>query len=219
MLNRQSKIFLVDDHPLVRLWLGQLIEEQSDLVVCGEADNVSEALRRIEATKPDLAIVDISLPESSGLELIKKIRSTQPDLRVIVLSMHDERVYAERAIRAGARGFVMKRETADRIIEAIYKVLHGKLAVSASVTASFTEKFGEGRAPPPGPVVERLSDRELEIFQLLGTGADSRGIAKRLQISIKTVQAHCANIKDKLELENATELLREAIRWNEYRPQ
>ena len=219
MLNRQSKIFLVDDHPLVRLWLGQLIEEQSDLVVCGEADTVSEALRRIEATKPDLAIVDISLPESSGLELIKKIRSTQPDLRVIVLSMHDERVYAERAIRAGARGFVMKRETADRIIEAIYKVLHGKLAVSASVTASFTEKFGEGRVPPPGPVVERLSDRELEIFQLLGTGADSRGIAKRLQISIKTVQAHCANIKDKLELENATELLREAIRWNEYRPQ
>jgi DNA-binding NarL/FixJ family response regulator len=217
-MRERRKIFLMDDHPLVRLWLGQLIDEQSDLMVCGEADNVGEALRRIAATRPDLAIVDISLPESSGLELIKKLAAVQPDLLIVVFSMHDEKIYAERVIRAGARGFVMKRETASSIIEAIYKVLRGKLAVSAAVEASFAEKFGEGRPPPRGPFVERLSDRELEIFELLGTGADTRTIGHRLHIAIKTVQAHCANIKDKLELSNATELLREAIRWNEFHP-
>jgi DNA-binding NarL/FixJ family response regulator len=200
------------------MWLGQLIEEQGDLVVCGDADNARDAIRRIEATKPDLAIVDISLPVGSGMELIKTLKSQYPDLPMIVLSMHDEAVYAERAIRAGARGYVMKRETANRIIESIYKVLRGKLAVSDAVAQAFADKFGAGRAPAVGPTVELLSDRELEVFELLGSGLDTRAIGEKLGISIKTVQAYCARIKEKLELSNATELLREALRWFESHP-
>lgn len=218
MPDRHSNIFLIDDHPLVRLWLAQLIEEQSDLVVCGEADNVRDALSRIAATRPDLVIVDISLPGGSGIELIKILKSQYPHLLMIVLSMHDESVYAERAVRAGARGFVMKRETANQIIEAIYKVLRGKLAVSNAVAKAFADKFGDGRALAVGPTVGLLSDRELEVFELLGSGLDTRAIGERLGISIKTVQAHCARIKEKLELSNATELLREALRWFESHP-
>jgi DNA-binding NarL/FixJ family response regulator len=200
------------------MWLGQLIEEQSDLMVCGDADNARDAMRRIEATRPDLAIVDISLPAGSGMELIKTLKSQYPHLLMIVLSMHDEAVYAERAIRAGARGYVMKRETANRIIESIYKVLRGKLAVSDAVAQAFADKFGAGRAPAVGPSVELLSDRELEVFELLGSGLDTRAIGEKLGISIKTVQAYCARIKEKLELSNATELLREALRWFESHP-
>lgn len=219
MPDRQSRVFLIDDHPLVRLWLGQLIEEQSDLVVCGEADNVRDALRRIPTSKPDLVIVDISLPGGSGMELIKTLKNQHPGLLMIILSMHDENVYAERAIRAGVRGFVMKRETANHIIEAIYRVLRGKLAVSDTIAKMLTEKFGEGRSPPVGPTIEHLSDRELEVFELLGSGLDTREIGEKLGISIKTVQAYCARIKEKLELSNATELLREALRWFESHPQ
>ena len=218
MLDQQSRVFLIDDHPLVRMWLGQLIEEQGDLMVCGDADNARDAIRRIEAAKPDLAIVDISLPVGSGMELIKTLKSQYPDLPMIVLSMHDEAVYAERAIRAGARGYVMKRETANRIIESIYRVLRGKLAVSDAIAQAFADKFGAGRAPAVGPTVELLSDRELEVFELLGSGLDTRAIGEKLGISIKTVQAYCARIKEKLELSNATELLREALRWFESHP-
>jgi DNA-binding NarL/FixJ family response regulator len=152
------------------------------------------------------------------MELIKTLKSQYPDLPMIVLSMHDEAVYAERAIRAGARGYVMKRETANRIIESIYKVLRGKLAVSDAVAQAFADKFGAGRAPAVGPTVELLSDRELEVFELLGSGLDTRAIGEKLGISIKTVQAYCARIKEKLELSNATELLREALRWFESHP-
>ena len=218
MLDQQSRVFLIDDHPLVRMWLGQLIEEQGDLMVCGDADNARDAIRRIEAARPDLAIVDISLPVGSGMELIKTLKSQYPDLPMIVLSMHDEAVYAERAIRAGARGYVMKRETANRIIESIYRVLRGKLAVSDAIAQAFADKFGAGRAPAVGPTVELLSDRELEVFELLGSGLDTRAIGEKLGISIKTVQAYCARIKEKLELSNATELLREALRWFESHP-
>ena len=218
MPERQSKVLIVDDHPLVRLWLGHLIEDQSDLTVCGEAGTLREAWTRIEVEKPDMVILDVSLPDGTALELIKSVKSTYPTLPVLVLSMHDEKIYAERVVRAGARGFVMKRETADRIMDAIYEVLRGKIAVSDDVAASFAEKFGEGRSPPSGPRVERLSDRELEIFELIGAGVDTRTIASTLGISIKTVQTHCAKIKEKLELENATELLREALRWYEFQP-
>ena len=218
MSERQSKVLIVDDHPLVRLWLGHLIEDQTDLTVCGEADNLREAWKQIEIETPDIVILDVSLPDGTALELIKSIKNGYPKLPVLVLSMHDEKIYAERVVRAGARGFVMKKETADRIMDAIYDVLRGKIAVSDAVAASFAEKFGEGRSPPSGPRVERLSDRELEIFELIGAGVDTRTIASNLRISIKTVQTHCAKIKEKLELENATELLREALRWNEFEP-
>ena len=214
MSDKKHSILLVDDHPLVREWLASLINQQPDLAVCGEAESAQEALDFIATRGPDLAIVDLSLKESSGLELIKTIKTTHPSVAVIVLSMHDERHYAERAIRAGARGYVMKRETTKKIISAIHQVLAGKLGVSEEVAALFAERFVDNKSRTWTPV-EELSDRELEVFRLLGQGLDTRAVANRLQISIKTVQAYCARIKDKLSLANATELLREAIRWTE----
>jgi DNA-binding NarL/FixJ family response regulator len=214
MFDKKSKILLVDDHPLVREWLANLINQQPDLVVCGEAETVQEALDFMKTMTPDLAIVDISLKDSSGLDLIKSMKAAHPNIAVIVLSMHDERHYAERAIRAGARGYVMKRETTKKIISSIHQVLAGKLGVSEDVAALFAEKFVDSK-PRTGTPVEELSDRELEVFRLLGQGLDTRTVANRLQISIKTVQAYCARIKDKLNLANANELLREAVRWSE----
>ena len=214
MSDKKHEILLVDDHPLVREWLASLINQQPDLAICGEAESVQEALDFMATHTPALAIVDLSLKDSSGLELMKAMRTAHPDVAVIVLSMHDERHYAERAIRAGARGYVMKRETTKKIIAAIHQVLSGKLGVSEEVAALFEERFVDNK-PRTWTPVEELSDRELEVFRLLGQGMDTRTVATRLQISIKTVQAYCARIKDKLNLANATELLREAIRWNE----
>ncbi|MFI5166328.1 MAG: response regulator [Thermoanaerobaculales bacterium] len=215
MSSLKARIFLVDDHPLVREWLTNLIHQQPDLIVCGEAEDAAQALPGIAESKPDLAVVDISLEGSSGIELIKGIKALKPPVAVIVLSMHDENLYAERALRAGARGYIMKRETAKRIIVAIRQVLQGKLYLSERLMALFAEKFVDGRVPAGEPSVELLSDRELEVFQLLGQGHDTRQIAERLHVSLKTIQTFCARIKEKLDLSSATELLREAIRWHE----
>jgi DNA-binding NarL/FixJ family response regulator len=208
---------LVDDHPLVREWLSNLIHQQSDLIVCGEAETAPTALHAIAVTKPDVAIVDISLKDSSGIELIKSIKASHPRVAVIVLSMHDERLYAERALRAGARGYIMKRETTKKVIAAIRRVLEGRLYVSEKLASIFAEKFVDGHAPPARSPIEQLSDRELEVFQMLGEGQETRQIAESLHVSMKTIQVYCARIKEKLKLANATELLREAIRWNESR--
>ena len=217
MPERQSRIFLVDDHPLVREWLTNLIQQQTDLVVCGEAEDVVNAQKEIEATKPDVVIVDISLKGSSGMELIKTTKAQNPDTAVIVLSMHDEKLYAERDIRAGARGYIMKRETTKKVVAAIRDVLGGKLHVSDQIAALFAEKFVDRRLPSHGSPIETLSDRELEVFDLLGQGYETRRVADSLHLSIKTVQAYCARIKEKLNLANGTELLREAICWHENR--
>ena len=217
MSQPKRKIFLVDDHPLVRDGLANLIHQQSDLVVCGQADDAVEALSKIGAIKPDLVVVDIHLPGSSGIELIKSIKNSYPDILTIALSMYDEKLYAERVIRAGARGYVMKRETSNRMLAAIREVLEGKLGVSEDVAALFMAKFVGGRSPVSGSSIELLSDRELEIFRMIGQGLDTRNVADTLHISIKTVQAYCARIKDKLNLANATELLREATLWHESR--
>jgi DNA-binding NarL/FixJ family response regulator len=211
----KTKIFLVDDHPLVREWLTNLIHQQPDLIVCGEAESPAEALDGMLKQKPDVAIVDISLRDGSGLELIKNIRTARPSVAVIVLSMHSERLYAERALRAGARGYVMKRETAKKVIVAIRQVLEGKLYLSEQLQALFAEKFVGGDLATAKVPVDLLSDRELEVFQLLGQGYETRQIAGVLNISMKTVQAFCARIKEKLKLTSATELLREAVRWHE----
>jgi DNA-binding NarL/FixJ family response regulator len=209
----RAKIFLVDDHPLVREWLTNLIHQQPDLSVCGEAESAPQALQAVGNLKPDVAIVDISLKSGSGIELIKNIRAIAPEVAVIVLSMHDENLYAERALRAGARGYIMKRETAKKVIAAIRQVLEGKLYLSEGLTAAFAQKFVGGDSTEPS--IGQLSDRELEVFQLLGQGYETREIAESLNISMKTVQAFCARIKEKLKLASATELLREAIRWHE----
>jgi len=213
--NQKTTIFLVDDHPLVREWLTNLIHQQPDLVVCGEAETAAEALEAMARKKPDVAIVDISLKSGSGIGLIKDLRTLRPPVAVIVLSMHDENLYAERALRAGARGYIMKRETSKKIIAAVRQVLEGKLYLSGRLTALFAERFLDGNTPPLGPSVGKLSDRELEVFQLLGQGYETRQIAEHLHVSMKTVQAFCARIKEKLNLTTATELLREAIRWHE----
>jgi DNA-binding NarL/FixJ family response regulator len=205
----------VDDHPLVREWLTHLLHQQPDLVVCGEAATASEALQGISTLKPDIAIVDISLQSGSGIELIKDIKRLRPPVAVIVLSMHDEKLYAERALRAGARGYIMKRETAGKVIAAVRSVLQGKLYLSESLRVLFAEKFVGGDAAAAGPSIDQLSDRELEVFQLLGQGYETRQIAESMHVGMKTVQAFCARIKEKLKLGSATELLREAIRWHE----
>jgi DNA-binding NarL/FixJ family response regulator len=214
-MTQKTKIFLVDDHPLVREWLANLINQQTDLQICGEAESAPKALQMIGALKPEIAIVDISMEGGSGIELIKNIKAGHPEVLVIVLSMHEETLYAERALRAGARGYIMKREATKRVLEAIRSVLVGKLYLSDKMAMAMAEKFVEGRPRTAGPTIENLSDRELEVFQLLGRGYSTRQIADDLHVSFKTVQAFCARIKDKLQLANATELMHEALRWHD----
>jgi len=214
-MSQTIKVLLVDDHPLVREGLVNLISQEADLQICGEAGNEPQALELIRTVQPHVAIVDISLESGSGIELIKSIKAMFPAITVLVLSMHDELLYAERALRAGARGYVMKREAAKKVIEAIRCVLAGQLYVSDKITALMTKKFVEGRQAANASPIEQLSNRELEVFQLLGLGHNTRQIADHLHVGFKTVQAYCARIKEKLKLANATELLREAIRWQE----
>jgi DNA-binding NarL/FixJ family response regulator len=214
----RASVFLVDDHPLVRESLTSLINQQPDLFVCGEAEDAASSLREIAALKPDVAVIDISLKDGSGMELIRAIKLRAPSVATIALSMHDEKNYAERAIRAGARGYVMKRESTKRIIAAIRHVLQGRLALSDQIAAGFAEKFvSSSRRSAGESPLEDLSDRELEVFTMLGRGLETRRIAETLNVSIKTVQAYCARIKNKRNLSSASELLREAIRWNEQR--
>lgn len=211
----KKRIFIVDDHPLVREWLTNLIHRQPDLSVNGEADSAPEALQAIQSAKPDVVIVDIALKKSSGIDLIKSLADLHPETAILVLSMHEEAHYAERALRAGARGYIMKRETAKKIIEAIRRVLEGKLYVSETIAELMTTKLVKGRAVEARSPIEILSDRELEVFEMLGQGMGTRQIAEALRVSLKTVQAYCARVKEKLQVGSATELLREAIRWNE----
>lgn len=212
-MTQKSKILLIDDHPLVREWLANLINQQSDLRVCGEAAEGSAALELIGTEKPDIVIVDISLEGGSGIELIKNIKALHPGVLILVLSMHDETLYAERALRAGGRGYIMKREATKKILQGIRAVLEGKLFISDRMNALMAEKFVDGKPHASHSPIEELSDRELEVFQLMGRGMTTRQIADALHVSFKTVQAFHARIKEKLNLANATELLREAIRW------
>jgi DNA-binding NarL/FixJ family response regulator len=209
---QRINILLVDDHPLVREWLTNLIRQQPDFEVCGETGSAPEALQLIESKRPDIAIVDISLANGSGIELIKNIRAGHPGVAALVLSMHDELLYAERALRAGAGGYIMKSEATQKVIEAIRAVQAGDIYVSAKVASLMAQKFIGGKS---GNTIEQLSDRELEVFQLLGRGHSTRQIAEHLHIGFKTVQGYTARIKEKLNLANINELMREAIRWHE----
>lgn len=212
----KKKIFLVDDHPLVREWLTNLIQQQPDLHVCGEADSAPSALSAIATARPDLVIADINLKNSSGLELIKNLTDLHPSISVLVLSMHDESLYAERVFRAGARGYINKRETAEKTIEAIRRVIEGKLYVSERAAEVLAVEKMRARTANRS-AIELLSDRELEVFDKLGAGIGTRQIAEELHVSVKTVQEYCSRVKEKLRLNNATELLREAVRWREIR--
>ncbi len=209
------KILLVDDHPLVRDGLANLIRQEPDLLVCGEAGTEAHALELSVALQPDVALVDISLEAGSGLELIKSIKASCAGVRTLVLSMHDESLYAERALHAGARGYIMKREASTKVIAGLRAVHAGQLFISEKISALMAEKFVGGRKNAAATAVEQLSDRELQVFELLGTGHGTRQIADHLHVGFKTVQAYHARIKEKLNLANATELMRAAIRWNE----
>jgi DNA-binding NarL/FixJ family response regulator len=210
-------IFLVDDHPLVREWLTNLINQQPDLIVCGEAATGPEAMEGILRFKPQIAIVDISLKDSSGIELIKDLKQVAPATSVLVLSMHEESHYAERALRAGARGYIVKRESTRKVIAAIRQVLAGAIYMSEEVATALATHYVTGKVLRTQSPVEQLSDRELEVFELLGQGRGTRQISDILKVSVKTVQAYCGRIKEKLNLSSATELLREAVRWHESR--
>jgi DNA-binding NarL/FixJ family response regulator len=208
-----KRIVIVDDHPLFRKGLEQLIQSDGAFVVCGEAGNVSEAMDVIRKLSPDLVIVDLSLPGANGIELIKNIRAEFPKLPVLVLSMHDESLYAVRALRAGADGYVMKHEAMANVIHAIREVFDGRPYLSPAMAAQVITKFAHRQAEGETDAVERLSDRELEILELIGKGHEVRQIAKLLHLSPKTVETHRAHIKDKLDLKNSREVARFALQW------
>jgi len=211
----KHRVFIVDDHPLVREGLANLINQQPDLVVCGQAEDAAQTLAGIGASRAELALIDISLKTASGLELVKDLKVHYPDVALIVLSMHDEMLYAERAIRAGARGYVMKRETTKEVLTAIRRVLQGDVYVSERVVNLMARRLGSPRKAAASSPVEQLSDRELEIFRLLGQGRTTSQIASDLHLSLKTVQAYCARAKEKFGVDSLTELLRAAIRWED----
>lgn len=206
----RRRIFLVDDHPLVREWLGNVINQQADMVVCGHAEGREGCLEAIDRKRPDVAVVDISLKDCSGFDLIAEIKQRFPRVEIVVLSMHDSPLYARRALKSGATSYVVKRETTRKICAAIRSALDGKPYVSEDSAASATAD------PADGVDLELLSEREMEIFQFLGLGKPTRQIAETLGISIKTVQVHCGNIREKLGITGATELLSAAVRWNEH---
>lgn len=212
---RKSRVFVVDDHPLVREGLTNLMNGQDDLVVCGEAKNSAQAIDGIMKTRPDVALIDISLENESGLELVKQLAGQFPQVALIVLSMHDEGLYAERALRAGARGYVMKHETSSSVLASIRRVLEGGVYISERIINRMATRLTSAGEPVPESPVERLSNRELEIFRLLGQGRTTSQIAEDLHLSLKTVQAYCARAKEKFGVNSLTELLRAAIQWDE----
>ena len=213
--NRRGKrtVLIVDDHPIVRQGLAQLINQEHDLVVCGQAEDAHEAIRAVRENEPDMVIVDISLKDTSGVELIKDLQVQHPELPILTLSMHDEAVYGERALRAGARGYIMKQEAIEKVVTAIRRVLAGEVYVSDGMAAKMVSKLVGGASKRTGSLVERLSDRELEVFRMLGEGYNTRETAEKLHLSVKTIETYRAHIKDKLALQDASELLRAAIQW------
>ena len=210
---QKARVFLVDDHPVVRQGLSLLIDREPDLVVCGAADGAGPALSAMENTQIDLLVLDISLEGPDGLDLLKTIRSKHPRLPVLILSMHDELIYAERAMRAGANGYIMKQEATEKVLIAIRRILQGKVYLSDRLTNAMLQQYVRGAsAPAPSPLVS-LTDRELEVFRLIGEGHGTRQIADELHLSVKTIESYQAHIKEKLALRNARELLQHAIEW------
>jgi len=208
-----KRIVIVDDHPLFRKGLEQLIHSDGAFAVCGEAGNASEAMDVIRKLDPDLAIVDLSLPGANGIELIKNVRAEFPKLPILVLSMHDESLYALRALRAGAEGYVMKHEAMANVIQAIHEVFSGRPYLSPAMAAQVITKFAHRESEGEPDAVGRLSDRELEVLELIGKGREVREIANRLHLSPKTVETHRAHIKEKLQLKNARDVVRFAVQW------
>ncbi len=210
---RKKTVFVVDDHPIVRQGLTLLINREPDLTVCGEAEEMHAALSAIPIAKPDILIVDISLNGPDGLELLKNIRITSPRLPVLILSMHDESIYAERALRAGANGYIMKQEATEKVLVALRRILSGEIYVSGRIANSMLQHYVHGN-PSTHSSLSDLTDRELEVFRLIGEGHGTRQIAEALHLSVKTVESYQAHIKEKLSLRSARELVQHAVEWN-----
>jgi len=209
----KCKVFLVDDHPIVRQGLTLFINREPDLMVSGEADSATAALQAIRTALPDFVVLDISLGGPDGLELLKTLRAKYPNLPVLVLSMHDESIYAERALRAGANGYIMKQETTDKVVSAIRRILGGDVYLSERLTKRMLQQFVNGTISLRDPLA-KLSDRELEVYRLIGAGHGTRQIAEELHVSTKTVESYQAHIKEKLSLRNARELFQHAVEWS-----
>lgn len=209
----KTRVFLVDDHPIVRQGVKLLVNQEADMEVCGDADNAQDALKAMEELKPHLAVVDLSLRNSSGLELIKDLQIRCPSVLILVLSMHDEFFYAERVLRAGARGYITKEEGTEKVVDGIRRLIRGEVYLSEKMASKMICKLVGGRPGLPQPLVDCLTDRELEVFEFIGTGLGTREIAEKLHLSTKTIESHREHIKEKLKLSSATELLKHAIQW------
>lgn len=208
-----KKIMIIDDHPIVRKGISALLAQEADLEVCGEAESMGEALQVMDQSKPDVMIVDIALKGSDGLELIKSVRYQNEDVAILVMSMYDESLYAERALRAGANGYIMKEAVDDNIVVAVRRILGGDIYVSEGVRQRILQGLSSTRTDLHASPVDGLSDRELEVFRLIGSGRGTRQIAEQLHLSVKTVETYRAHIKEKLNLTNASELMRAAVQW------
>lgn len=207
------RIVLVDDHPVTREGVRVLIDQEPDLHVCGQTDSAPAALQLIQKLEPDLAIVDITLKTTSGIELMKNLKALLPDLPVLVMSMHEESLYAERALRAGAKGYIMKHEASDRILVAIRSVIAGELYLSEKMKEKMLNRLVRSRKDEVVFTIDTLSDREMEVFQLIGNGFGTRQIADKLNLSVKTIDSYREHLKLKLRLEKGTDLVRHAIQW------
>ena len=207
-------VFIVEDHPVMREGYVSLIDAEPDMEVCGQAASAEEGFEKAAGLDYDIAVVDLSLPGVNGVELIKRLRSLDPDVKVLVVSAHDEALYAERALRAGARGYLMKHESARQFVTAVRTVLDGELYLSEPLQNRFLQdRFGH--ASEPAPAIERLTDRELEVFEHFGRGQSTREVAEALGLSVKTIESHRVNMKDKLGIDTAAEFVRRAVLWVE----
>lgn len=209
----RRRILILDDHPITRYGLTQLINAEPDLLVCGEAESAQAALAAIKSAPPDLVLADITMPGRSGLEFIKDLQAQYPKIPALVMSMHDEAIYAERVLRSGARGYIMKSQGGEKLLEAMREVLQGRVYVSRNISAALLEALARRGASASAALPGALSDREFEVFQLIGQGLSTRQIGQRLSLSMKTVETHRQAIKRKLKLRTAPELIQQAVRW------
>ena len=209
----KTKVLLVDDHPILRAGLGKLINQEADMMICGEAEDGPTAFDLAGTLNPDIAVIDISLKGSNGIELVKNLKARYPDLPTLVLSMHDESLYAERALRAGSLGYIMKEEAIEQVLVAIRKVLQGEIFLSEKMKGKMLQQMASGKGKVISSPIEQLTDRELEVFRLIGEGCSTRQIAGQLHLSVRTVEAYREYIKSKLNLKNATELVQHAFHW------
>lgn len=214
-MSSKKRIYIVDDHPLMRKGMAMTLQLDVEFDVCGQAESAEEALNEIFDLKPDVVVIDISLPGMNGLELLKTLLSQKPEMLILIVSRHDEELYAERAIRAGAKGYLMKLEAGDTLVTAVKQILNDGIYLSNKISSKLIMKMASGKNPGDQSPLEILSDRELEVFELTGKGETTKNIAQRMHVSVKTVETYRARIKEKMQLESNNDLIRKAVQWVE----